>query len=81
LIEADGASSDPDFLAKMVIALREAKESRGQLAKIRMGHLDHHRITSSARKGTNGTGAKRPMTIVVRTLKTLTFNSTLNLKL
>ena len=46
LIEADGASSDADFLAKMGIALREAKESRGQLAKIRMGHLDNHGITA-----------------------------------
>ena len=32
LIEADAASSDADFLAKMGIALREAKESRGELA-------------------------------------------------
>ena len=45
LIEADGASSDADFLSKMGIALREAKESRAELAKIRMGHLDHHAIT------------------------------------
>jgi hypothetical protein len=27
------------------IALREAKESRAELAKIRMGQLDHHEIT------------------------------------
>lgn len=26
-------------------ALREAKESRAELAKIRMGHLDHHEMT------------------------------------
>jgi four helix bundle protein len=45
LIEADGASSDADFLAKMGIALREAKESGAELAKIRMGDLDHHQIT------------------------------------
>ncbi|HJU43425.1 MAG TPA: four helix bundle protein [Vicinamibacterales bacterium] len=44
LIEADGASSDADFLSKMGIALREAKESRAELAKIRMGHLDHCEI-------------------------------------
>jgi four helix bundle protein len=37
LIEADAASSDADFLSKMGIALREAKESRAALAKIRMG--------------------------------------------
>jgi four helix bundle protein len=47
LIEADAASSDADFLSKMGIALREAKESRAELAKIRLGHLDHHDITDA----------------------------------
>jgi four helix bundle protein len=47
LIEADAASSDADFLSKMGIALREAKESRGELAKIRMGHLDHHEMVEA----------------------------------
>jgi four helix bundle protein len=46
LIEADAASSDKDFLAKMGIALREAKESRAELAKIRMGRLDNHHVTA-----------------------------------
>jgi four helix bundle protein len=45
LIEADGASSNADFLSKMGIALREAKESRAELAKIRMGKLDNHKLT------------------------------------
>jgi four helix bundle protein len=45
LVEADGASSDADFLSKMGIALREASESRAELAKIRMGQLDHHALT------------------------------------
>jgi len=40
LIEADAASSDADFLNKMGLALREAKEAGGALAKIRMGRLD-----------------------------------------
>jgi four helix bundle protein len=39
LVEADNGSSDPDFLNKMRTALREAKESRACLAKIRMGPL------------------------------------------
>jgi four helix bundle protein len=39
LIEADAASSRADFLNKMRIALREAKESRACLSKIRMGTL------------------------------------------
>lgn len=46
LIEADAASSDADFLSKMGIALREAKESRAELAKIRMAKLDNHVITN-----------------------------------
>lgn len=44
LIEADAASSDADFLSRMSVALREAKESRAGLAKIRMGSLDHHEL-------------------------------------
>jgi four helix bundle protein len=40
LIEADAAASDADFLNKMGIALREAKESGASLAKLRMGQLD-----------------------------------------
>jgi four helix bundle protein len=46
LIEADDASSDADFLYKMGIALREAKESRACLMKIRMGRLDHFNETA-----------------------------------
>jgi four helix bundle protein len=46
LIEADDASSDADFLSKMGTALREAKESRAALIKIRMGNLDHHRYAA-----------------------------------
>lgn len=42
LIEADDGASDADFLNKMGIALREAKESRAALMKIRVGKLDHH---------------------------------------
>jgi four helix bundle protein len=45
LIEADDASSDADFLAKMGIALREVKESRAALMKLRLGSLDHFRMT------------------------------------
>lgn len=42
---ADDASSDADFLSKMGIALREVKESRAALIKIRMGNLDHFHQT------------------------------------
>jgi four helix bundle protein len=43
LIEADGASSNADFLNKMSIALREAKESRAALMKVRVCSLDNAR--------------------------------------
>ena len=46
LIEADDASSEADFLSKMGIALREAKESRACLVKIRLAGLDHCRMTA-----------------------------------
>jgi four helix bundle protein len=39
LVEADGASSAADFLNKMRIALREAKESKACLSKIRLAPL------------------------------------------
>ena len=49
LIEADNASSDADFLHKMSIALREARESQAALIKIRMGSLDQ--VQTIADKG------------------------------
>jgi four helix bundle protein len=39
LVEAGNGSSDADFLNKMRVALREAKESKACLQKIRMGAL------------------------------------------
>ena len=46
LIEADDATSDADFLSKMGIALREVKESRAALIKLRLGNLDHFQCTA-----------------------------------
>ena len=46
LIEADDALSDADFLNKMGLALREAKESRAALMKIRLANLDHARVVA-----------------------------------
>ena len=46
LIEADDALSDADFLHKVGIALREAKESKAALIKIRLGLLDHAQIVA-----------------------------------
>jgi four helix bundle protein len=39
LVEAGNGSTDPDFLNKMRVALREAKESKTCLAQIRLGPL------------------------------------------
>jgi four helix bundle protein len=41
LIEADDALTEADFLHKMGIALREAKEARAGLIKLRLGSLDN----------------------------------------
>ena len=46
LIEADDATSEADFLSKISIALREVKESRAALIKLRLGHLDHFQCTA-----------------------------------
>ena len=40
LVEAEDASSSADFLYKIQLALRETKESRICLAKLRLGKLD-----------------------------------------
>jgi four helix bundle protein len=45
LVEADEASSTPDFIAKMKIALREARESRNCLK-----FLSHCRLTAEWQK-------------------------------
>jgi len=45
LIEADNASSDADFLHKMGLALREARESEAALIKLRLSELDNYQRT------------------------------------
>jgi four helix bundle protein len=42
LVEADNASSTADFIHKMRLTLREAKESRQALTKLRLSKLDGH---------------------------------------
>ena len=42
LVEADAASSDEDFLYRMRVSLREAKESKECLIKIGEGKLTGH---------------------------------------
>ena len=41
LVEADNASSNADFLHKMGLALREARESEAALIKLRLSELEN----------------------------------------
>ena len=46
LVEADDAVSDADFLNKMGTALKEAKEARVELVKLRLGNLQNYPKTA-----------------------------------
>lgn len=46
LVEADDAVSDADFLNKMGTALKEVKEARVELIKVRLGNLDNFSQTA-----------------------------------
>ena len=48
LIETDAASMTRTSCSKWASPLREAKEFRAELAKIRMGRLDNHAVTDGA---------------------------------
>ena len=68
LIEADDASSDADFLAKMRIALREAKESRVGLMKVRIGQLDHCAKTASLELESEATQLSAIFAAIIRNM-------------
>ena len=46
LVEADDGVSEADFLNKMGTALKEAKESRVELVKLRLGNLQNYSMTA-----------------------------------
>ena len=69
LIEADDASSDADFLAKMAIALREAKESRVGLLKLRIGNLDHFDRTASLELESEATQLSAIFAAIIRNMR------------
>ena len=50
LCEADDASSNADFLHKIRLTLREAKESRTCLEKLRMARLDNFEAVKDAER-------------------------------
>ena len=70
LIEADDAVSDPDFLNKMGTALKEVKESRVELVKLRFNKLDNHQETMSLGLETEATELSAIFAAIIRNMKT-----------
>ena len=69
LIEADDASSEADFLSKMGIALREAKESRACLVKIRLAGLDHCRMIAERNLESEAAQLAAVFAAIIRNMK------------
>ena len=69
LIEADDASSDADFLNKMGIALREVKESRAALIKLRLGHLDNHAQAAASGLESESTQLAAIFSTIIRNMR------------
>jgi len=69
LVEADDAVSDADFLNKMGIALREAKESRTELMKLRLGNLDNHRKVAKLELESEATQLTAIFSTIIRNMR------------
>ena len=69
LIEADDALSEADFLHKMGIALREAKESRAALIKVRLGPLDNAAGIAERRLESEGTELAAIFATIIRNMR------------
>jgi len=69
LIEADDASSDADFLNKMGIALREVKEARAGLIKVKLGNLDHHDETAAKELESESTQLAAIFSTIIRNMR------------
>ena len=69
LVEADDAVSDADFLNKMGIALREAKESRIELMKVRLGNLDNYQKTAKLELESEATQLTAIFSTIIRNMK------------
>ncbi len=69
LVEADDAVSDADFLHKMSIALREAKESRTELMKLRLGSLDNHHRTAALELESEATQLTAIFSTIIRNMR------------
>lgn len=69
LVEADDAVSDADFLSKMGIALREAKESRTELMKLRLGNLDNYHKTARLELESEATQLTAIFSTIIRNMR------------
>lgn len=69
LIEADDASSEADFLRKMGIALREAKESQACLVKNRLAGLDHCRMIAERNLESEAAQLAAVFAAIIRNMK------------
>ena len=76
LVEADDAVSDADFLHKMAIALREVKESRVALVKLRLGTLDNYEATSSRELESEATQLTAIFSTIIRNMRARLENET-----
>lgn len=69
LVEADDAVSDADFLNKMGIALREAKESKTELMKLRLGKLDNHQKAETINLESEATQLAAIFSTIIRNMR------------
>ena len=69
LIEADDALSEADFLHKRGIALREAKESRATLIKVRLGSLDNAALIAERRLESEATEFAAIFATIIRNMR------------
>ena len=70
LVEADDAVSDADFLNKMGTALKEAKESRTALVKLRLGNLDNCAKTARLELESEATQLSAIFATIIRNMET-----------
>lgn len=69
LVEADDAVSDADFLNKMGTALKEAKESRTELVKLRLGNLDNYAKTAKLELESEATQLSAIFATIIRNME------------
>ena len=69
LVEADDAVSDADFLNKMGIAVREVKEARTELMKLRLGNLDNYHKTTQLGLESEATQLTAIFSTIIRNMR------------